>query len=712
MILIFLLNLTSYSYSKEIKKIDAYKRIKKDNHVNILLITLDTTRADKIGVYGCKDVKTPNIDSLARSGIYFINAYTPVPITLPAHCSIMTGTYPIYHQVRNNGNYVLDQKTETLAEILKRNRYVTSAFVSSFTVDSRFGLDQGFDVYNDNLLVNIKEYKSERKAEKVFEDFSQWFHKNSTEKFFCWLHFFDPHDPYDPPEPFKSEYESNKYLGEIAYVDYYVGKTVDLLKEKQVLEKTLIIIVGDHGEAFGEHEEFGHQIFCYEENLKVPFIFYAPGRIPENLTSDSKVNLIDVMPTILDFTQLQIPDSVQGISLIPMIGRNKMIHREFYIESIYAREALGCAPTEGIIQGDFKFLRLPKPELYNIKTDHKEKNNLFSKNPKLSRKLIKCLDELIKRYSSGKFDSQSKLSQEEKRRLASLGYLVGTKSSINTQSLIDPKEGIEGYNYFLKGTRFIKENNFEEAEILLKQSITILPSFPPIYSRLADVYLIQGRKDDAINLFEKAIQDNPSAHILKLEYAQLLGKLNRINKSVDILKELSELNLPDIGSSIYYILGQIYLTKEKYSQSIDYLNKALDLDPDNSYIKKQLALALYKFGRFKEALEIYLKLEKEEPMNLVFLKNMAILYTRVNEYDNAISYFEKIISIYPDVPDIYYNYACLLAEKYKFEKAVFNMEKFLKLYDKDDARKKKAQDYIRRWKIKNIAPCENYVYQF
>jgi len=700
MILISSLTLTSFSYVKEIKNIDAYKHINKDNHVNILLITLDTTRADKIGVYGCKDVKTPNIDSLARSGIYFKNVYTPVPLTLPAHCSILTGTYPIYHQVRNHGYYVLDQRIETLAEILKRNGYITSAFVSSFTVDSRFGLDQGFDVYNDNLSIKIKGYDSERKAEKVFEDFSQWFHKNSTEKFFCWLHFFDPHDPYDPPEPFKSEYESNKYLGEIAYVDYYVGKVVDLLKEKQVLEKTLIIIVGDHGEAFGEHEEFGHQIFCYEENLKVPLIFYAPRRIPENLAFDGRVNLVDVMPTILDFTQLQISDSVQGISLIPMIDRNKMIHREFYIESIYAKEALGCAPTEGIIREDFKFLRLPKPELYNIKTDHEEKNNLFSKNPRLSRKLIKRLDELIKTYSSNKFDPQSKLSQEEKERLASLGYLVGRKSSINTQSLIDPKDGIEGYSYFLKGMQFIKDKNFKEAEIFLKHSITILPSFSTVYSRLADVYLIQGREYGAINLFEEAIKDNPKAYMLKFEYAQLLGKLNRINKAADILKELSTLNLPDIGFPIYSILGEIYLKKEKYNQSIDYFNKALDLEPENNYIKKQLALALYKSGRFKEALEIYLKLEKEEPRNLVFLKNMAILYTQVNEYDKAIAYLEKIISIYPDLPDIYYNYACLLAKKYKFEKAVFNMEKFLKLYDKDDMMKKKAHDYIRHWKRK------------
>jgi len=691
MVLISLAGFISFSQAKIIKNRDG----------NILLITLDTTRADKIGIYGCQEVKTPNIDSLARAGIYFENVYTPVPLTLPAHCSILTGTYPIYHQVRNHGYYILDQRIETLAEIMQKNGYSTSAFISSFTVDSRFGLDQGFDVYNDDLLIGIKGYNSERRAEEVFEDFSEWFHKNTADQFFCWLHFFDPHDPYDPPEPFRSEYESDKYLGEIAYVDLYVGKVVDLLKAKRILEKTLIVIVGDHGEAFGEHEEFGHQIFCYEENLKVPLILYAPERIPENLVHKGRVNLIDVMPTILDYGQLKIPDYVQGISLVPLIDRNKTINREFYVESIYAQEALGCAPTEGIIQGDFKFLRLPKAELYNLKTDHEEKNNLFSKEARLSRKLLKRLDELIKTYSSNKFDPQSKLSQEEKRRLASLGYIVGTRSSARTQSLIDPKDGIKGYNYFLKGTQFLGDKNFEEAEKFLKRAITIIPSFSTTYSRLADVYLKQGREYRAMSLFEEAIQDNPSAHILRFEYAQLLGKLNRMDEAVKVLEELSTLNLPDIGSAIYSILGEIFLKKEKYDRSIDDFNEALDLEPESIYIKEQLAVALYRSGRFKEALEIYLELEKEEPLNLVFLKNLAIIYTHVHEYEKAISYLEKIISLFPDLPDTYYNYALLLAENDKFEKAVLNMEKFLELHDKDDPMKKKAQDYIKLWKRKN-----------
>ncbi|GAH87365.1 unnamed protein product, partial [marine sediment metagenome] len=235
------------------------------------------TRTDRLGCYGYQKAKTQNLDSIAANGVLFMNAYCQVPLTTPSHCSILTGTYPLYHQVRNNGNYSLSPDLTTLAEILKGRGFQTAAFVSSFTVDSRLGLDQGFDVYDDNFVEGqaFKSLNSERKAENVFASFSRWLDQNQSGQFFCWVHFFDPHLPYDPPSPFREEFPDDPYDGEIAYMDHYTGKVVEKLREKKLLGRTLIILAGDHGEAFGEKEEVGHGIFLYEGTMRVPLLFYA-----------------------------------------------------------------------------------------------------------------------------------------------------------------------------------------------------------------------------------------------------------------------------------------------------------------------------------------------------------------------------------------------------------------------------------------------------
>jgi len=280
----------------------AQSEAKKNSEVNILLVTLDTTRADRIGCYGYEEAKTPNMDSLALDGVVFSNAYCQVPLTLPSHCSILTGTYPLYHQVHNNGFYYLSPSCLTLAEILKERGFKTAAFVSSFTVDSRFGIDQGFDFYDDKFMEEeiLKNFTSERKAEKVFASFSNWLDENYRQKFFCWIHFFDPHVPYDPPPPFKEEFSGRPYDGEIAYMDHYIGKMLEKIKEKNIADNTLIILAGDHGEAFGEKNEVDHGFFIYDVTLRVPLIFYSQNYLPKGLAVNARVRLIDIMPSILE----------------------------------------------------------------------------------------------------------------------------------------------------------------------------------------------------------------------------------------------------------------------------------------------------------------------------------------------------------------------------------------------------------------------------
>ena len=247
---------------------------------NVIIITLDTTRADHIGSYGYANAYTPNIDRLAGEGIRFENCYSSLPLTLPSHCNIFTGRYSIGHGVRNNGRYVLDHSEKTLAEYLNEKGYHTYAAIASFVLQSKFGLDQGFDVYDDAMdSGNMhKTFKSENNAAEIYEKFDKWITDRSDSKFFAWIHFYDPHTPYLPHEEFPKENDGDLiklYDGEISFMDKYIGKIMDKLEEKGVTDDTLVVLVGDHGEAFGEHNEFAsHMIFCYEANLRVPLIFY------------------------------------------------------------------------------------------------------------------------------------------------------------------------------------------------------------------------------------------------------------------------------------------------------------------------------------------------------------------------------------------------------------------------------------------------------
>jgi arylsulfatase A-like enzyme len=322
-------------------------------YFNVLLITLDTTRADHLGCYGYKPAKTPNLDRLAQEGVRFTRAYCPAPLTLPSHASIMTGLYPVTHGVRNNG-HDLPSGIRTLAEILKGRGYSTAAFVSFFSVDSRFGLDRGFDVYDDTFRSEspFKTQNAERRAEETFAGFSRWLETNGKNRFFGWVHYYDPHLPYDPPSPYKEEFDGDPYDGEIAYMDRYVGAVLDRLKEQGVLERTIVVIAGDHGEGLGDKVELGHGIFLYEETLRVPFILHNPAVFPRSQLIESQVRLVDVAPTILETIGLKNEAAgMAGQSLLAWLRGKSRKDLDSLVETFYPRENFGWSELADWFRG-------------------------------------------------------------------------------------------------------------------------------------------------------------------------------------------------------------------------------------------------------------------------------------------------------------------------------------------------------------------------
>ncbi|HEX7503093.1 MAG TPA: sulfatase, partial [Acidobacteriota bacterium] len=385
--------------------------------LNVLLITLDTTRADHIGVYGQKAQLTPAIDRLAGRGAVFTRAFSHAPMTLPAHANILTGQTPLYHGVADNNGYRLDERFITLAEQLRGQGYATAAFVSSFVLGRTFGLDQGFDLYHEPLAQDTF-----LAAESV-PSAQRWVGEQKG-KWFCWLHLWDPHFPYAPPAPFARRFASDPYSGEIAYVDAELGKLFSFLENSGRLDSTLLIITADHGEALGDHGEIEHGFFAYNSTIHVPLIVCLPGE--RHRTVPALVSHVDIFPTVCDVLGIAAPPGLAGKSLRAMIRGGAEAERPVYIECKGPYLTRGWAPLEGFIANGLKYIDLPIKELYDLKRDFQESKNIIS-----SRKLADLSGALadLKKKMSGADAAAARmtLSPETSRRLRSFGYLAGIK---------------------------------------------------------------------------------------------------------------------------------------------------------------------------------------------------------------------------------------------------------------------------------------------
>jgi arylsulfatase A-like enzyme len=375
----------------------------KDN-LNVILITIDTLRADHLGCYGYKSVETPNIDRLAEKGTRFVYAYAQVPFTLPSHASLFTSTYPMWNGVRDSAGPPLPEENLTLAEVLKQNGYATAAFTAAFVVDSFFQLNQGFDTYYDNFpprdssLAPGEESGLQRRADEVLAPALGWLDKTAEKKFFTWLHFYDPHHPYDPPEPYRSQNRGRPYDGEIAYVDSVIGKLFRFLSERGLSEQTVIAIVSDHGEALGEHGESYHGYYLYDSTLRVPFVLSVPGLNNHVREIHLPVSLLDVAPTLLQVLGIPRPVQMQGRSLLASILGREQNPEQIYSESLFANLHFGWGTLHALRLGHHKLIQSNKPELFDLEKDPGEKINLFAENRALATTFKDELEVIATRY--------------------------------------------------------------------------------------------------------------------------------------------------------------------------------------------------------------------------------------------------------------------------------------------------------------------------
>ena len=556
-----------------------------DRQMSVVLVTLDTTRADRLGVYGFDEVDTPVIDALAGRGVTFMRAYASTPLTLPSHTSLFTGTHPPYHGVRDNGAHVAPQGLQTMAESFQEAGYRTGAFVGAFVLDSRWGLAQGFERYFDEFEApeqrQIELDHVQRSGSEVIDTALAWAGEDDTTPFFMWVHLYDPHAPYAPPEPFRSRY-ANPYVGEIAWTDSLVGRLTSWLDDSGRSDETYVVVTADHGEGLGEHGEREHGLLLYESAIRVLLIIATPFDEPRGIQRHEPVSLIDVMPTMLELTGLRTPKVVHGRSLVPLFTQDTEVEgwpdEPVYAETFYPRLHFGWSELQALIEPTYKLIISPEPELYDLLQDPEEQHNLASERAATAEALRRESEELVARLEDNANPADTVTpDQETLQRLAALGYICGYSADANDPDVerANPRDKTEIYNDLLRARGLTLDNQLTEAEALLREVIAKDARVVDAHQLLGNLLFEQFRYAEAIEVFQTALSMRPEDAGLVLHLTKSLMHAGQMDAAEVLLLDSTDVLEPD--ARFYINLGQIKQSKGSYDEAATYFNEALRL---------------------------------------------------------------------------------------------------------------------------------------
>ena len=629
-----------------------------EQNLNIIIITLDTVRADHIAFYGYKKIQTPAIDQLAKTSATFINAYTPSPLTLTAHTSLLTGLYPQSHNIHDNDIFQLRKSIMTLPEFLKKRNYATAAFVSSIILNSYYGLDQGFDMYDDlSKFSSSSNNLIERQADSTTNVACKWIEK-SHPPFFLWVHYFDPHYPYHPPSPFAEKYASNPYDGEIAYTDSSLAKLINCISKKYQLNNSIIIIAGDHGESLFEHDEERHGIFLYNSTVKIPLIIKIPNTKPSIIQYN--VSLIDILPTILDYLSMTIPEYIEGKSLLniiknPEANSDILSSRTLFMETFMPFYTYRWSHLFAIIDNNLKFIQAPSPELYDLQKDVKESINLYNKQNNIATTLKSKLNNffnkpLIKPWDIKHFYSSSQSDATIKEKLKSLGY-ASTIPTIHPPSTApDPKNMV----YLLKKLNLAQElydkSLFNESYAILQEIITKDNNNGPALSLISDCLIHMNKYEQALDYLNKAINLYPNNDSLLISAASIYKKINKYQEAESLL--IKSLSINPNNLKAYASLINLYTSQNNMAQASKLIKELNNKNLNSADIYFAKAFYLIKQQNLNEAKNLFEKGLALDPNNANALANLAKIYYLNNQIDNAIFLWEKYLTIVPENAEI------------------------------------------------------------
>jgi arylsulfatase A-like enzyme/tetratricopeptide (TPR) repeat protein len=607
---------------------------------NVILISIDTCRADHLGCYGYPLDTTPNIDAIAGEGVVFEHAISPLPYTLPAHCTMLTGTIPPYHRVFDNTDYKLSEENVTLAELLKEKGYVTAGFVSSFIMDSRFGLGQGFDLYDDDFeeashIMGI----NQQSGDKTTHDVIEWLRTHKDEKNFIFLHYYDPHFTYEPPEPFASKFRNvpppenvttrfeqvlfDGYAGEIAYTDHCIGQVVEKLRQLGLYDSTMIIITSDHGEMLGQHGEGFHGYFLYQPAIRVPLIFKLPW-LSKHRRITSTVGLVDIVPTVCSLLGIDLSTPVQGQDLSTCFSSDQLPspNRHLFCQSLEPTK-YNANSLLGVVTNRYKYIKTTRSELYDLVEDPDELNNIAVEQAGRSRTMEKRLRQILQETTRSKGHDKERLDNQTRERLESLGYIGG---SVNDDLSFDrggedPKDLIEYHVRTMQIGFLIYQKRYDLAEIECRQLISERPSFYRPYFNLAKIAMKQGNYVEAVDNFEKVIELKPD-HVYSYEG---LGAAREAQGQFDkaVLGYAKALEVRPDYVEVYYKMALCFYELGEFRAPDKYATAVLKNDP--SYVDAAISLAekLLERRQIRLAYEHYLRILELQEDSVTVLNALA-----------------------------------------------------------------------------------------
>ena len=622
----------------------------KFDNTPVFLIVIDTLRADHVSVFNKEAKKTSTWEELADDGIAFMNAYTHIPLTLPSHVTMFTGLIPPHSGVRDNIGFKYEKKEKTLAEWIKEHGKKTAGFISAIVLHRRTGINRGFDFYEDKIENKegaLSLGAVQRKGKDTIKLAEEWIEKQADPNFFVFLHIYEPHSPYNPPEEFRKEGQT-LYEGEVLYADYLIGKFVDFLKKKKLYNKSLIILAADHGEGLKNHKEAEHGVFLYNEAIHVPLVLKLPYNERPLKKVKKNVALTDIFPTICDFFRMKCPHQMDGISLL------KTKDRKIYSESLYGKYHYGWAPQYSLIEKNFHFILSPIREFYNLEKDPMERKNIYGFST--SKEMEKELKAMVSNF---KEDKPQKVDPEFIKKLQTLGYVGTIHQETKKKELPDPKTKIYLLEKLGKALSMARVGKNKEAAKILNEILEEEPDMEEALTQAARINEEAGNFERAIELYKELIKRRPNDISPLLGIASVYHRMGEYDKSLEHINLVLEKN-PKMALP-YSLKAMVYYYKKDFKKFDYYLKKALKINPDLDHAHYLMGLNFIRLGRILDAKKEFLKVEEKNKRGYIDLHfNLGVIYTLEGKLERAKEEYRKEMKFFPNNPKPYVNLAILL----------------------------------------------------
>jgi arylsulfatase A-like enzyme/Tfp pilus assembly protein PilF len=653
---------------------------------NVLLITIDTLRADRVGAFGGDRHLTPALDALAIDGLRLTRAYTTAPLTLPAHVSIMTASSPPVHGVRNNSLFRLGDNLPTLAGVLASNGYRTGAFVGAFVLDARFGLNRGFDVYDDRYGESGASEEAERRGEEVIAPATAWIMQSRTptaesripnpeSPWFAWVHLYDPHEPYRAPEPYGSRHEP--YDGEVAYADAMVGRLVESLRAAGQLDRTLVVFTADHGESLGEHGESTHGVFVYEATMRVPVFFWAGSRIGGRRYEEVS-RLIDLAPTVLDLLGIAAPASFEGESLLPSVRAARTDRPAAYIEAMDANLTRNWAPLAGLVTGSYKLIDLPLPELYDLASDPGETVNLFGRDAERARTLEALLRERVAQLATrGSRPARVTLNADARQRLQALGYVTaaadpGKRAYTDAD---DPKRLIATAGDLNRALAAFKGGAREPSMAAVRDIMRAHPAFTTAPSVYAAMQRDSGDLAGATATLEDVVRRGVADQSVMVVLAGYLQEAGALDRAAALLQAVVSAH-PDYADA-YNSLGVVFSRLGRHAEAQAAYRKVLELDPTSAKTYENIGIDALGAGDVAAATSALARALSLDPQLAGAHNALAAVYMRQGRLEEATAEWRAVLQIDSRQFDVLYNLGTTLYRAGRRQDARPYLERFV-----------------------------------